>query len=354
MNLKTDSITIVNPSKILNTKLDWKLKDYFSFNNDIYFIGDNSNDSIFIIKNFNTIVAKLKYPENYRVSNNAPFVTLHDSTFYFLAAFSGNLFKYKMGADTTIVLVDSLYKNKIFSTLGLSIAFYPVNNTFNKQIFIINNELYFKTMPAIYNDFIEEENGLFYENEYNYPIVAKYNFSNKSIDTLSLRVPSVPDYLKRGIYSSFYLCFLDSQIVCNNPSNNYLSFNLTDSRISYSQLYSKFHQPYKSLSENDDIFHYYYNEPFYGQIIFNPHNKLKAQLYFHKQHNKKFQGKGMDVRPKNLMIINEKNQLIDEIIVPDSLSGFHKFAHKNEFYFSKALNNDSLITFYKFTFIKSN
>ncbi|GIV28758.1 MAG: hypothetical protein KatS3mg027_2572 [Bacteroidia bacterium] len=146
---------------------------------------------------------------------------------------------------------------------------------------------------------------------------------------------------------------MDSKIVCTSPSNiDWLIYNLNDNQISRKTIVSTKHEGINPLKENDDIFSYYFNQPNYSQILFNNNNKYKMLFYNLRQFNKNHREYPFDFRPKSIILVNPDNEKIYEAAAPDSLSGFYKFTHKNDFYYSKIPNNDSIITFYKFSLVK--
>jgi hypothetical protein len=353
--IRIDSITVPNPKKFLNLQLDFKLNDIYSLGEDIIYITDNKNDSIFIIKNFNSIIAKLKYPEKYSVSNNAPFVTIKDSTLYFLTFYSGKLFKYALGMDTVLNFIDSFYDNKFLKEVGLSVSCYPVTNTFSKQIKVINENLYFLTIPSGYNTSLEYLNGKYsnHETSQRFPLLAKFNFISKEIDTLPLSNPIITDYLKAGALSNFYVCFTDSLVIATAPVfNNLIIYNIFNKTIKYKDISSKFHKERDILTESDDVLMYYFTQPYFEQLLYNSFNHTFSQVYNLKQNKIEGKVKNIYLRPKSIIFYDNQLNKLEEIIAPDSLSGFYKFTHKNDFYYSKIPNNDSTITFYKFSVVK--
>jgi hypothetical protein len=353
LSISLDSITVKSPNALVKHNLNGKLSEIFTIENNLYTVVDDLNHNIYIIKNFETLTDSLKFPESYYKSNNAPFFTYNANTLYFLVAYTGNLYKYELNKDTNIVLLDSLYKYDFLKKIGLCVSFYRVNNTFNNQIKLINNELYFITIPSEYNIHINDFSGIYSNHTDNYPFIAKYNLTNKTIDTLNIREPVVPDFLYSGMYSSFYVCYMDSLIVCTSPSNvDWLIYNLRNNQITKKTIISTMHEAINPLKENDDIFSYYFNEPNYSQILFNNNNGYKMLFYNLRQLNKNHKDYAFDDRPKNLILVNPYNEKIYEATAPDSLYGFYKFTYKNDFYYSKIPNNDSTITFYKFSVVK--
>lgn len=350
-----DSITIKDPTTIVDFSKHGKLCDIFSINNEIIWVLGTVDDSVFIIKDNNAIL-KLKFPEKLHQINNAPYVTIKDSILYFLIQSNGNLYAINIFKDSVITKKDNIYKSKGFNDLGLSISFYPFDNTFNKQIKVFNDELFFLTMPSGYNDSLNNINGKYSTKttDAGYPLVAKYNFKSKEIDTLPIRAPIIPSFLKAGILNDFYLCFTDSLIIATAPAfNSFITYNLNGNSIESKILLSDFHKERDVLKEEDDLISYYFMQPYFGQLIFNSNNKYFSQIYNIKQNRKVDKVKNFFLREKSMIFYDNQLNKIKEIIVPDSLSGFHKFAHKNAFYYSKLPNNDTLITFYRFSIVES-
>lgn len=167
---------------------------------------------------------------------------------------------------------------------------------------------------------------------------------------MSISAPIIPSFLNAGVLNNFYLCFTDSLIIASAPAfNSFITYNLYGNSIESKILTSDFHKERDVLKEENDLISYYFLQPYFGQLIFNSNNQYFSQLYNIKQNRKVEKVKNFFLREKSMIFYDNQLNKIMEIIVPDSLSGFHKFAHKNAFYYSKIPNNDTLITFYKFS-----
>ncbi|GIV28759.1 MAG: hypothetical protein KatS3mg027_2573 [Bacteroidia bacterium] len=92
-----DSVNFKSPSALIKQNIKGgKLREIFTVENNIYTVVDDLNHNIYIIKNFETLIDSLKFPEDYYKSNNAPFFTNDGEKLYFLTAYSGNLYKIRI------------------------------------------------------------------------------------------------------------------------------------------------------------------------------------------------------------------------------------------------------------------